>query len=251
MLFHSRDHKSVVDAVRDQVRELILQGKLAPGSRLPAEKELIQQLNVSRPALREALHRMVGEGLLEIRPGSGTFVREPSTADAIKGDVVQLLLMSDGLAEIQEVRRILEPEIAARAARHAGADDLAALHTTLDRFAARLADGEDVFEPAWAFHRALAQVAGNAAMAKIIDVVYEMIRQIEQPLYARYFDHERELAEHRDLLEIIIDRDPERARAAMRRHLEVTDERLAAATLREQAASLLDSPPDPSPDQPV
>ena len=108
-MFNLVGQKSVVESIRDQVYALIRGAELIPGAKLPSEKELMQQLGVSRPALREAIHRMVGEGLLEVRPGRGTYVREPTSAAAIQADVVSLLLMPEDLKDIQEVREILEP----------------------------------------------------------------------------------------------------------------------------------------------
>jgi DNA-binding FadR family transcriptional regulator len=219
-VFESIDQKSVVQSIQDQIRALIGAGHLPPGSKLPAEKELMVQLGVSRPTLREALRTMVGEGLLEVRPGRGTYVREPTSAAAIHAGVVSLLLTSDDIEEIQEVRKILEPEVAARVALRATEEDFADLDAILDEMAVAVDENTSLFEIAWAFHRRLPQAVGNAAMAKIVDIIYEMIRTSEQPLYDRYFDPKQELGDHRELLRVLRLRDPEMARAAMRAHLE-------------------------------
>jgi GntR family transcriptional repressor for pyruvate dehydrogenase complex len=240
-MFKAIDQKSVVQAIQEQIRSLIREGRLAPGSKLPSEKDLMEQLSVSRPTLREALHMMVGEGLLEVRPGRGTFVREPTSAAAIQTEVVSLLLASEDIEEIQEVRKILEPEVAARVAQRATDEDFDDLATILEEMAAAVDAGASPFETAWAFHRRLPQAAGNAAMAKIVDIIYEMIRTSEQPLYDRYFNPQQELHDHQELVEVLKRRDPKQARAAMIAHLKDVDEHLTAGLAAEQRTT--DSPP--------
>ena len=227
-MFESIDQMSVVEAIQEQIRSRIRAGDLTPGARLPSEKELMAQLSVSRPALREALRTMVGEGLLIVRPGRGTYIREPNSAAAIQADVVSLLLTSEDIEEIQEVRRILEPEVAARVAEIATEKDFDDLDVVLMDMEKAVEERSSAFELAWAFHRRLPKAAGNAAMAKIVDIIYEMIRTSERPLYDRYFDPERELHAHRALLRTFRTRDPERARAAMEAHLEETSQCLSA-----------------------
>jgi GntR family transcriptional repressor for pyruvate dehydrogenase complex len=236
-MFRSIDQKSVVQSIQDQIRTLIAEGQLPPGSKLPAEKELMAQLGVSRPTLREALRTMVGEGLLEVRPGRGTYVREPTSAAAIHAGVVSLLLASEDIEEIQEVRKILEPEVAARVAVRATEEDFADLDAILEEMAIAVEENTSLFEVAWAFHRRLPEAAGNAAMAKIVDIIYEMIRASEQPLYDRYFDPAQELREHRDLLRVLRLREPEKARAAMNAHLDDVSVHLAEGLSSEQLTS--------------
>lgn len=237
-MFNLVAQKSVVESIRDQVHSLIRGAELIPGAKLPSEKELMQQLGVSRPALREAIHRMVGEGLLEVRPGRGTYVREPTSAAAIQADVVSLLLMPEDLKEIQEVREILEPEIAARVAVRATERDLDDLEEILKEMEEAVRAGRSIFDLAWHFHRRLPKAAGNVVMAKIVDIIYEMIRAYEQPLYDQYFDAQQELCDHRELTQVLRARDPERARAAMKAHLEGVNAHLSNAVVAEQAAQI-------------
>lgn len=242
-MFKPVDQKSVVKAIRDQIGSLILGGQLSPGSKLPSEKELMRQLGVSRPTLREAIHMMVGEGLLEVRPGRGTYVREPSSAGAIRAGVVSLLLMPGDLEEIQEVRAILEPEIAARVAERATQKELDDLDAILDEMQAFILAGRSVFDLAWSFHRRLSELAGNSAMAKIVDILYEMIRVSQQPLYDQHFDPQQELCDHRELVQVLGKRDPGLARAAMKAHLKAVSEKLGDALVVEQRTGIGSSGP--------
>jgi len=226
--------RPVAQTIREQILQLIQRRELAPADKLPSEKDLSEQLGVSRPTLREALRMLVGEGLLEIRRGRGIFIRQPSSASAIQAGVVSLLLMSEELREIQEVRHILEPEIAADMAHHASEADLEELQRILDTMEQQIMASAPIFDLAWSFHRRIAQAAGNSAMAKIVDIVYEMIKAAEQPLYDQHFDPLRELNEHRELLRVLRTRDPHRARAAMRAHLQYVDGLLQQALETEE-----------------
>jgi GntR family transcriptional regulator, transcriptional repressor for pyruvate dehydrogenase complex len=224
-MFESIQQTSIVEAVHQQIRALILGKKLPPGSRLPPESALMKQLGVSRPALREAVRMLVGEGLLEVVHGRGTFVTKVTPASVIQGTLLQILIESNELSEILEVRMILEPEIAARAAENISENGLAELEDVLKETERLLHKGERLFEATWDFHKKLADVAGNTALAQIIKILYEMIKEAQRPIYDEYFDPEQEVDEHRGLLETIRRGKPDQAREAMREHLALVNKR--------------------------
>lgn len=228
-MFRVVDRKSVVDSVRQQIVELIRSGQLKAGEQLPSEKDLRESLGVSRPALREAIRTLVGEGLLEVRRGHGTFVKEPTSSSAIQAEVLSLLLLPEDLKEIQDARRLIEPEIAARAAVSASDQILLKLESLLNEMEQIARSGDSIFETAWEFHRQLALATGNRAIAKILDTLYEAIRVAERPLYDRHFDPVEDIQEHRSLLEVIRDRDAALARDAMIKHLGGVEEGLGRA----------------------
>ncbi len=223
-MFEQVPQQTMVEMVQQQIRSLILNGSLQAGTQLPPEKEFMKQLGVSRPTLRETLHRMVGDGLIEIRPGLGTFVKTPSTTTAIHADVVTHLLSSEDLHEIQEVREILEPEVTAMAAKNASENDLNELEKILKDMADTVRDGHSTFDLAWAFHLCVARKSGNSAMAKIVEIIHEMIKISQKPLYDQDFDGQKEVQDHKELLRVIKEGNPEKARVAMEIHLnDVTD----------------------------
>jgi GntR family transcriptional repressor for pyruvate dehydrogenase complex len=237
--------KSVVDAVLDQVRALILDGELGPKNDLPPETTLAKKLGVSRQSVREAMRILLGEGLVEIRQGDGIYVREPSSEDCIRPGVLQLMLASEELWEIQEIRRVLEPEIAANAAERGTEEDFDSAEKILRRMRDRASRNESVFELAWEFHLAIASASGNKSMTKLIGVVYRMIRAGEKPLHDRYFDPWQEIRDHGELLATIRRREPALAREAMRRHLDSVDDRLASSL---NAGTEFGGPANPSSD---
>ena len=99
--------------VADELRAAILAGRYAPGRRLPAERELGEMFNVSRPTVREAVIALELQGLVEVRVGAGVFVLEPSAAERVRGGGPELTI---GPFELMEARKIIESETAALAA---------------------------------------------------------------------------------------------------------------------------------------
>jgi GntR family transcriptional regulator, transcriptional repressor for pyruvate dehydrogenase complex len=169
-------------------------------------------------------------------------VREPSSADVIHRGVLQLLLASEELWEIQEIRRVIEPAIAEKAAERGTDEDFEKIEEILAKMERKAVRNESVFQLAWEFHLAVADAARNKAMRKIIDVIYQMIRAAEGPLYNSYFDPWQEIKDHRALLAVFRQRDPSLAGDAMKKHLVSVDERLSESLKEKTRAELLSSP---------
>lgn len=233
-MFQPLSRTDVTQEIRDQIWTLISEGTLRPGSKLPAEKDLLGQFKVSRPALREALHELIGEGLLEMRHGQGTFVRELNGGSAIPRGAVSLLLLSDSIKEIQEARLVIEPTLAKWAAERASDEELAALGAFLSDSAA----AEPItFAAGWEFHRRLAAAAGNSAIAKIAHVLFGMVQEYQQHFYDVHFAPEQDLRDHMELFKVIQLRDPAKAQAAMEAHVRLGNEYLDALLRQQKSAS--------------
>ena len=125
-LFKKIPQKKVSDRVFDQVRDLIANGRLLPGDRLPPERELTGMLEVSRSSVREAIRKLECLGFVEQRQGEGTFIRS-ATAGPMT-DLMQELIKEDNfIFDLMEIRAVLETWGAARAADRASAGDIAAM----------------------------------------------------------------------------------------------------------------------------
>ncbi|WP_395243526.1 FadR/GntR family transcriptional regulator [Agromyces sp. MMS24-K17] len=160
-------------AVTDQailsIKAMILAGELAPGDRLPPEKELSERLGLSRSSLREAVKALEVIRVLDVRRGDGTYVTslEPRLLLEAMSFVVDLH-DDQSILEIFDVRRILEPAAAAQAARRATPeqlDHLRAIVAAVDH----AADVESLVEHDLEFHRGIAQSTGNSYLASLID----------------------------------------------------------------------------------
>ena len=202
------------DAVSEEILALIRSGELKPGERLPSEPELIEMTGVSRSSVREAIRGLETMGLIEIRRGKGTYVREISPVGV--NDAQLLLMLADRkvLEDLIEVRLTLEPLIVKLAAERATASDVAALKHTLDSM--RKARGHDEWRPPHlAFHQLLAEATHNIILTKIWSLVTLFLK--DSPLVTGATVAAQPHV-HEDLYEAIAAHDPERAQATMQAH---------------------------------
>ncbi|ATA56320.1 FadR/GntR family transcriptional regulator [Variovorax boronicumulans] len=217
---------SLADAAANSIRTEIAAGRWPIGSRIPIEPQLAQLLGVSRGTVREAVKTLVSRGLLEVRQGSGTYVRSGFDPSA---SLQKLRLAS--LRDQFEVRRALEVEAARLAAVRHTAKDLRRLNALLDkRGQPDLVDGGAAFiERDLAFHLAIVDVSGNLALVETCRFITGYIKEtIASTLSASL--PEPDEAAHRAIVEGIASRDPERAAAAVRELMAPTLNALALGT---------------------
>ena len=204
-----------------QIEESILEGALKAGDQLPAERELAQQFGVSRTAVREAVKTLREKGLVESYSGRGTFITN-GTSQAIKQslDFMMRIGQQDGLAQLAEVRQILEPEIAALAASRVQEQHLAMMREAVAVMDEALRDPDAYIEADLDFHLSLAEAAENPIILSLIDSIVGLLR--EQRLRIFYVDGgpDRGQYHHKRILEAVEQRDEDRARDAMRAHLQ-------------------------------
>lgn len=216
---------SQTDVVVQGIRQLIIDGSLQPGDRLPVEKDLAEALGVSRNPLREGVRALSVMGVLETRQGDGTYVTslDSSLLLAPMGFVVDLQ-NGRGAHHLHAVRRVLETEAAALAARLIGPDELAAAEEALRRIEVELGkdepNHETVIDNDIVFHRTIAQASGNPVLAALIEALGG--RTTRDRLWRSISQQgadESTHAEHRSILAAISTHDPDRARARMAAHL--------------------------------
>jgi GntR family transcriptional repressor for pyruvate dehydrogenase complex len=212
------ERPTVIESLTKQILSLIKDVGLRPGDKLPSEKEIMVATNASRPSVREALRTLKTMGLIETRPGAGSFVKTVEPANLIRSEVISLVLMGESLRDILDARMVLECEVARRAAQR-DPSELAHLEIMLDEIRAQVESGQDLYESTWAFHMAIAEVAGNPVMAKLVHILYEMITKVELTLYWPVVDPWEELENHEKLYWAILEGEEE-AQAAMRSHLD-------------------------------
>lgn len=216
---------SQTDVVVQSIRRRIIDGQLHPGDRLPIEKELAPALGVSRNALREGVRALSIMGVLETRQGDGTYVTalDPSMLLAPMGFVVDLQNAS-GTHHLHSVRRMLETEAAALAARQIDAAALSAATDLLRRNEIELTlaepNHETVIENDIAFHRIIAEAAGNPVLSALIDALggRTMRDRLRRSIALPGAD-ETAHREHLSILAALTTGDPDRARTRMAAHL--------------------------------
>lgn len=212
--------------VADQLRSLIDRGEYAVGSRLPTERELAEQLRISRPTVREALIALEVEGRVRIRVGSGIYVNEP--ADAAPAPPAAVI---EGPFELLRAREFLESAIAEQAARLATKDDVARIDASLVAMEKVAHSGEASLVHDRAFHIAIAGSLGNAVLVRVVGDLFDQRLNPYFAQLAHYFENpatwSAALDEHRAVRDAIAARDAEAARDAMRKHLVRSQERFA------------------------
>ena len=220
MPFHSIEPRRLYRQIADQIRTLIKSGEFSAGARLPPERDLAKQLGVSRPSVREALIALEVEGLVEVRIGSGIYVRPvgddkptpaPHEAEA-------------GPFELLRARYLIESECAALAAKSAKKAQLDAIAEALDEMQHEMQEHEhQPLNGDRLFHLRVAEATGNGALVAVVKLLWD---ERTGPLYKQLEDHYDSpalwvsaLEEHRTVLKAIAARDAKGARAAMQRHL--------------------------------
>jgi GntR family transcriptional repressor for pyruvate dehydrogenase complex len=208
------------EQVAEQIQKLIAGGTLKPGDRLPPERELAVRFGVARSSIRDAVRTLEVMGILEPRQGAGTVVRDLSADSLVVPLATVLVRKRELVSELLDVRRMLEPGLAARAAKNATVEEVIELEDILRRQGAKLRRGEPTIEEDSEFHYAIGRAARNSVLLKVLDVLMDLLRgSREKSLQARG-RAERSYAGHQRVLRAIKRRDAEAAEKAVRKHLE-------------------------------
>lgn len=208
----------VYTKVAEQLQAHIID-ELKPGDMLPPERQLVHMFGVSRSTIRDAIRRLETVGLLEPRQGIGTVIRELS-ADALVAPVAGVLLQKrKNIRELLDVRMIIEPALARRAALHASAEQIEELGKLLDRQEQKLVLGELATEEDSSFHYTIALAADNSVMLKLVHVLMDSLRELRERSLEIGGRQPKSLAAHRRILVAIKQGDAPAAEAAMRRHV--------------------------------
>ena len=122
----------IYEEIVRQVKQLIAEGRLKSGDRLPPERDLAEKFMVSRTSVREALRALQSRGLIDIRAGEGAFVRDVSVEPLIEPLALVILPHREAVGELFEARRLLEPAIAALAARRATREEISEMERIVE-----------------------------------------------------------------------------------------------------------------------
>lgn len=224
--------------IAEQLRTLIGEGEFKAGERLPAERDLSKQLGVSRPSVREALIAMEVEGWVEVRTGSGVYVRERGAR--VNGHNGHAVASTEwGPLELIRARKVVEGEIAAMAATQAKAHDLRAMAEALASMRADADAGHLPLDGDRAFHTAIVTACGNTVLIETVQGFWDSRRS---PIFERLGGHfetvqswRSAIAEHEAIYEAVRRRDPQAARTAMHAHMDKSHRRFSASWRRAKA----------------
>ncbi|WP_025159192.1 FadR/GntR family transcriptional regulator [Leifsonia aquatica] len=222
------DSVSPVSAVANRLLDLFTSGGIRPGTRLPAERALASSLGVGRSAVREAMAALEILGLVDVRAGSGTYLRN-GASDLLPNTMAWgLLISSQPTKELLELRCGLEIFAARLATERASVADLEELEREVDAMEASVTDLHAFVRADRSYHRRMLAAAGNSVLTGQINTIHSLLRvwmerAVEDSEQARVA-----ALEHRTILEALRQQDPDAAASAMAVHMDTATARLSA-----------------------
>ena len=206
--------------IATQLMDLIELKKLSPGDKLPPERQLADLLAVSRPSLREALHILQAQGLVQIKHGQGTFVQEPIVAQELRAS---MMTKTHGLNELFDAREVLEVPASKWAAEKATKEDIRLLRTTLNQIDTVTASHPIDFDQLQLldakFHLTIVGVAGNRFINQTLNVLQDVMRMSMETTLRLPGRSEISRSEHSEILMAIENGDGELASKLTLKHI--------------------------------
>ncbi|MFC4224939.1 FadR/GntR family transcriptional regulator [Lysinibacter cavernae] len=228
---------SPVSEVARRLLDLFTGGSIAAGRRLPPERQLATTLGVGRSAVREALAALEILGIVDVRPGSGTYLR--GTASDLLPQTLSwgMLIGEHNTAELLELRSGLEIYVARLAASRAGDAEIHKIEKTLSRMRASTHDLTAFAKADLDFHNALSQAAGNGMLVDLLQVARSLLRVYNDRAVHDTDAAEIATAEHEAVLSAIASGDADAAASAMALHMATATARVTAAAATATATS--------------
>jgi GntR family transcriptional repressor for pyruvate dehydrogenase complex len=210
--------QKLAETVAQQLLEAIQ--NLPPGTRLPPERELTQELGVGRSTVREALNGLALMGAVDIRHGQGMFVADRNSQEPRTPDALERALMKGVTREFIEARLVVEVEIARLAAQRRTDADLEQIAETIEDLKRMLdAPTKDALKPATGFNLAVAEAAHNEVLASVMRPFIELMIERAPALYEEDEFRLWDIEDHTRIYEAIRNREPELAAERMREHI--------------------------------
>jgi GntR family transcriptional regulator, transcriptional repressor for pyruvate dehydrogenase complex len=213
----------IYEEIVRQVKAMIAEGRLKGGDRLPPERDLAEKFVVSRTSVREALRALESLGLVEIRPGEGTFIRQMSVDALIEPLALLMVSQREATGELFEARRLLEPSLAALAASRATPEEIQEMERLLEEQAKEIVAGRTGLALDAQFHAAIGAASHNRAITRIAHAIIDLLAQSREDSLNTPGRPTRSHEDHRRVLAAIAARDPEGARRAMLEHIEAVE----------------------------
>jgi len=209
----------IYEEIVRQIKTMIAEGRLKSGDQLPPERDLAEKFLVSRTSVREALRALESVGLIEIRPGEGTFVREVSVEALVEPLALVLLSQRAMIEELFEARRMLEPVIARLAAQRATKDEVQEMERILEAQAKEISSGNTGLAQDAAFHAAIGTAAHNRAITRIVHALMDLLGQSREESISTPGRPTRSHEDHQRILAAIRVSDAAGAERAMLAHV--------------------------------
>jgi GntR family transcriptional repressor for pyruvate dehydrogenase complex len=224
--------KKISTQIAEQIRSSIMAGEFSPGSKLPPERELAELFGVSRPSVREALNILAASGLVEAYQGGGTVVK--SLMETISGNPLSELIKveQERALDVIEVRKCMEAWTSFYAAQRALPEDIRKLQQIIEGMERNLQGNKPSEDLDANFHTLVAKATHNVVWLHLMQSIFDAMKEFQQSVWRAVYltseDHQNLYVHHKDIFEAIRDKDPERAREAMHKHLTFAEKRSSA-----------------------
>jgi GntR family transcriptional regulator, transcriptional repressor for pyruvate dehydrogenase complex len=211
--------QAVVESLKNRIRD----GEFRPGDQLPSEQLMLKEYDVSRLTLREALANLAALGIIEVRHGKGAFLQAKISVPALGNVLIPMFPMHDlnRMNDLVEARNLIESEIAATVAQKRTDQQIAKLKTLLAHDDRVFKSAELFAERDYAFHLALAEMAGNHFFYAMYQALHIQIKTFLVQYARSIMDREEALNRHQPILNAIIDQNIEEARQLAREHASI------------------------------
>ncbi|BCS98192.1 GntR family transcriptional regulator [Desulfoluna limicola] len=219
----TQHEERLFEAVARKIATRIHKGEWPPGTRLPPERTLTEHFAVSRSCIREAIHTLAEQQIVETRRGAGTFVSEPDES-ALSDRLARVVpLKTERLAEIFDVRQIIEPQLAARAALHITEEQLVRLKLLVYEQEKRALAGETTEDIDQEFHLCLAEASGNGILLSVVKNLTAILTESRTQALQTAERSRASVESHVAVIDALERGDSISAENAMRRHLETVE----------------------------
>ena len=223
--------KKIYEEIIDQIKQLIIDGHIKPGDKLPSERELVDSFRVSRSSIREALSALEMMGILEVRTGEGTFIRQVHTESMMASLAWSLYLDKGSVMEMLEVRKMIEIEVVGYAAERITPNEIEQLAETLENMKNNLGNMRAISEKAdVTFHYTIAVATHNKITIRLMDAIsdnlHHLIYATRPKLYEGKYTPEILYYEHERIYKAIKNRNRDEARKEMLKHLNGVEEEI-------------------------
>ena len=209
----------VYEEIVAKIKDMVEKGRFKAGDQLPVERELAEVFRVSRSSVREALRSLESQGFIESRQGDGTYIASKPIESLVSPLASVILTEKDDQMELFEMRRMIEPDLAYLAAERATEEEIEMMAEVLDIQEEQIARGESGKDVDKNFHYIMARAAKNKALMRITDNIIDLLAESREQYLQVEGRPQKSILRHREVLEAIRLRDPERAEKCMLEHL--------------------------------
>jgi DNA-binding FadR family transcriptional regulator len=209
----------VYEEIVAKIKDMVEKGRFKSGDQLPVERELAEVFRVSRSSVREALRSLESQGFIESRQGDGTYIASQPVESLVSPLASVILTEKDDQMDLFEMRRMIEPDLAYLAAERATEEEIAMMEKVLALQEEQIARGEFGTDVDRNFHYIMVRAAKNKAILRITDNIIDLLAESREQYLQVEGRPQKSILRHREVLEAIRARDPERAERCMLEHL--------------------------------